>query len=451
MKRYLNNITFNLSKGFNFVSCFFLFLLLFLTFANVILRYLFNKPIAGTYELTEFIMAMICISSFAYATETKSHVIVTVLTSRLSESAQAILETIQFFIVLLLSLVLTWKTFDYAYGMQNAGQYSGALQIPIAPFVFLLVIGFALMTIVFIKQFIVSVINVNSRSGVIGKIGLTLGVFLSLLIISFFLYGKALPIDISPIGLGFLCILILLILLFLGMPVGFAMILIGFLGIAYLRSLNAAFDIISRVPYGTISIYGLSVAPLFMLMGQFAFQADMTQKLYESVYKWLGPLPGGLAMATIGACTGFAAITGSSLATAATMGTVAYPEMKKYKYHQKLAAGCIAAGGPIAAMIPPSILFILYAISTEQSIGQLFIAGIVPGILICIVYMLTIYFQVKLNPSLGPRGPKTSFKEKIVSLKNTWMIIVLFVIIIGGIYAGVFTAIEAGGIALLEL
>ena len=164
------------------------------------------------------------------------------------------------------------------------------------------------------------------------------------------------------------------------------------------------------------------------------------------MHKWLGHLRGGLAMATVGACAAFAAVSGSSLATAATMGTVALPEMRRYKYDPALAAGCIAAGGSIGILIPPSVPLIIYGILANQSIGKLFIAGIIPGVLEAIFYIITIYILCRLNPARGPSGSKTGFMEKITSLKATWGVLLLFIIVIGGIYFGIFSPTEAAGV-----
>jgi tripartite ATP-independent transporter DctM subunit len=178
----------------------------------------------------------------------------------------------------------------------------------------------------------------------------------------------------------------------------------------------------------------------------FSFSAGISKDLYEAVYKWLGNLRGGLAMATVGACACFASISGSSMATAATMGTVALPEMKKYKYDLALATGSVAAGGSMGILIPPSVILIIYGIITEQSIGKLFLAGFIPGVMEAIFYILVIAALTKINPSLGPRGPKTNFVEKLSALSKTWEVLVLFLVVIGGIYLGVFTPTEAAGI-----
>jgi tripartite ATP-independent transporter DctM subunit len=199
-------------------------------------------------------------------------------------------------------------------------------------------------------------------------------------------------------------------------------------------------------PFKIGATYSLTVIPLFILMGQFANYSRMGFEIYQTVYRWLGFLPGGLSMATIGACGGFAAISGSSLAGAATMGMVALPEMKRFEYDDSLATGCIAAGGTLGILIPPSTVMIIYGILTEQPIATLFIAGILPGVLLCGLFVLTIYIMAKLKPALGPPGPKFTMKERIYSLKDTWSILCLFLLVIGGLYTGWFTPTEAAGV-----
>jgi C4-dicarboxylate transporter DctM subunit len=250
----------------------------------------------------------------------------------------------------------------------------------------------------------------------------------------------------SPSAIGFLGIGILLIVIFSRIPIGGGMALVGFLGFAFVNGLGPALGLLKQVPYQIFAQQSLSVVPLFILMGAFAFSAGLSDDLYRFVYRWLGHLRGGLAMATVGACAFFSAICGSSVATAATMATVALPEMKKYKYDDALATGCIAAGGTMGILIPPSVILIIYGIITEQSIGKLFLAGFLPGILQAIFYIFTIAILVKINPRIGPRGEKTSFRDKTKALIKVWEVLVLFTSVIGGIYAGVFTPTEAAGV-----
>ena len=245
--------------------------------------------------------------------------------------------------------------------------------------------------------------------------------------------------------LGILGILALFILLALRMYIGLAMALLGFLGLWYLTSFGAGSHQLGSIPYAEASNYNLSVIPLFVLMGQFAFLSGVSKDIYQAVYANLGHFRGGLAMATIMACAGFSAICGSSLATGATMAMVAIPEMNKYKYDPRLSTGCIAAGGTLGILIPPSIGFIIYGLLTELSIGKLFMAGMIPGIMLALLFMLAVYVQCRRNPAMGPPGPGTTIRVKVTSIFKAWTAVVLFLVVMGGIYFGFFTPNEAAG------
>lgn len=250
----------------------------------------------------------------------------------------------------------------------------------------------------------------------------------------------------NPEMIGILGIALLFVLLALKMDIGIAMALVGFLGMCVISDIQSAMYILSITPFAESKSYTLSVIPLFILMGQFAFMSGISRDIYTTVYTWMGRFRGGLAMATIMACGGFAAVCGSSLATGATMAMVAIPEMDKYKYDQRLSTGCVAAGGTLGILIPPSIGFVIYGILTEESIGKLFMAGLLPGLLLATLFLLTIYVQCRFRPEMGPCGPATTFKEKIKSLRGTWAMLMLFLIVMGGIYFGIFTPTEAAGI-----
>jgi len=250
----------------------------------------------------------------------------------------------------------------------------------------------------------------------------------------------------TPIQIGIIGCFLLLALLTASMPVAFAMAIVGFLGFAVIRSPGAAMSMITIDLYDTFSSYSLTVIPLFVFMGQIAFHAGISRRLFDTAYNWLGSMPGGLAMSTVGACTGFGAICGSGPATAATMASVALPEMKRYNYDMELGCGAVAAGGSLGMLIPPSVVFIVYAIMTEQSVGKLFIAGIVPGLLIAFLFCLTIYLNCKLHPHLGPAGPPVSWKAKFASLAGVSETLILFIIVIGGMFGGFFTPTEAAAV-----
>ena len=250
----------------------------------------------------------------------------------------------------------------------------------------------------------------------------------------------------EPVTVGYIGVGVLIVLLFAGVHIGIVMGLIGVLGMAYLSGWVAGLGILRTVPYSTFASYDFSVIPLFILMGEFCFHGDISGDLYQTAHKFFGRLRGGLAMATIGACAAFAAVCGSGIATAATMTTVALPEMRKYKYNIGLATGTLAAGGTIGILIPPSVIMIIYAMITQQSIGALFLAGFIPGILQAVMFVGIIGFLCWRNPDLGPSGPSSTWLEKLKSLKNTWIVIVLFLLVIGGIYFGWFSPTAGAGI-----
>ncbi len=248
---------------------------------------------------------------------------------------------------------------------------------------------------------------------------------------------------------GILGIVILLaVLFFLGMPVGFAMAVVGFLGFCYVVSLKAALNMVGADLWMTFSNYGLTVIPLFILMGYLAFHSGIAEKLYNTAYKWFGHWRGGLAMATIGADEFFAAICGSNTATAATMGAVALPQMKKYHYDTRLSSGTVVTGGTLGTVMPPSVVLIIIGLQTEQSIIKLFLGGILPAILLGILFMVTIFVLCRLHPEFGPPGPKTSLNEKITSLSGILEAIAIFLLVIGGLYGGLFTPTEAGAVGV---
>jgi C4-dicarboxylate transporter DctM subunit len=243
--------------------------------------------------------------------------------------------------------------------------------------------------------------------------------------------------------IGIIGIIALVVLLYSKMPVGFAMGFVGLIGFGYVVNFNASLSLLARDVWDVFSSYNLTVIPLFVFMGQIAFYAGISRRLYDSAYVLLGHRRGGLAMTTVGACAGFSAICGSTNATAATMATVALPEMKRHGYDMGLATGTVAAAGSLGILIPPSVIFIVYGILTEQSIGKLFAAGILPGILLCFLFLITIHLRVRKNPSLAPPGPKTSFSEKFRSFTGVLETFMLFALVMGGIFWGFFTPTEA--------
>lgn len=250
----------------------------------------------------------------------------------------------------------------------------------------------------------------------------------------------------EPVIVGYIGIGVLIVLLFSGLHIGVVMGMLGFAGMIYLNGWSGGLGILRVTPYSTWASYDFSIIPLFVLMGEFCFHGNISGDLYTTAHKFFGSLRGGLAMATVGACAAFAAVSGSSMATAATMSTVALPEMRKHNYDMSLATGTLAAGGTIGILIPPSVIMVVYGMLTQQSIGKLFLAGFIPGILQAVLFILAIGFICWRNPLKGPPGSATSIAEKIKSLSNTWIVLLLFLLVIGGIYFGWFSPTAGAGI-----
>ncbi|MBN2401549.1 MAG: TRAP transporter large permease [Spirochaetes bacterium] len=250
----------------------------------------------------------------------------------------------------------------------------------------------------------------------------------------------------SPVEIGIIGFIILFVWLALGLPIGAGMLLIGFVGFGFLVSSGAAFTKIALVPFQTVSEYNLAVLPLFLLMAQVIFSGGLGRDLFNVANKWLGYKRGGVAMAAVGASAVFAAVSASSIATASTMGLISIPEMRKLKYDDRLATGAVAAGGTMGVLIPPSGALIIYGIITETSIGKLFAAGVIPGILEALFYMVTIAIICWWKPEMGPRSEKVPVKERVKALSSCWEMLLLIFFVLGGLIVGWFTPTEAGAV-----
>src|SRR5437763_2254675 len=250
----------------------------------------------------------------------------------------------------------------------------------------------------------------------------------------------------DPTLLSSLILILMFVLLFCGMPIGFAMGLSAFVGTLLLIDAQAALSLLGQTAYDTAVTYNLSVVPMFGLMGYIAGNARLSEALYRACNAWLGHRRGGLALATIGACGGFAASCGSSIATAATMAQIALPEMRRYNYDDRLATGAVAAGGTIGILIPPSIIMVIYGLLTETSISKLFLAGFLPGLLTVAGFMLAIAVMTRINPRLGPPAAPATTQEKLAALRSIWGPAALFLLVIGGLYIGVFSPTAAASV-----
>jgi C4-dicarboxylate transporter DctM subunit len=250
----------------------------------------------------------------------------------------------------------------------------------------------------------------------------------------------------SEIAVGIIALIVLLLIFSTGIELGFAMALVGFVGFGYLNGFHAAINLLSRDMFDVITSYGFTVFPLFILMGQIGFNAGIAARLYDTAHKFVGHIPGGLAMATVLGATGFKTICGSSAATSATFAGVAIPEMERYGYDKKLSSGVVATVGTLGVIIPPSVTLIILGILTEQSIGQLFIAGIIPGLIIAALFVAIIYGWARINPAIAPRSERSTWKARMRSIPEVFWVLLVFIIVVGGIMRGYFTPTEAGGV-----
>lgn len=255
----------------------------------------------------------------------------------------------------------------------------------------------------------------------------------------------------DQVYIGIIGIALLLVLFSIRVPVAFAMGIVGFLGFAYIGSTSSALEMIAVEFFDIFSSYSLTVLPMFVFMGFIAFRMGMSRRIFDATYVILGNRKGGLAIASILGCAAFAAICGSTNATAAAMGSVALPHMRRYNYDLSLATGSVAAAGTLGILIPPSALLIIYGIISEQSIGKLFLAGVIPGLILAFAFVVTVFFLCMKNPDLGPPGPATTFMEKIKALPPLIEVFIVFILVLGGLLTGWFSATQAGGAGALAV
>ncbi len=418
--------------------------MMFITAFDVIGRFAFGHPIKGAQELSAVLLVLVVFLGVAYTAKEKEHVRIELLLMYLKPRVRQALDVFSNLISLILVFGIAYQGIVQMGTQKERFVTTTLLKMPLWPFALLLALGAMLLCVVIIQDLIESLREFadgrwQSRSMIFLGLGICAVIFLTILGFSF-----ESPFEATTVGIAGM--VIMLVLMFIGVPIGFCMSAVGTAGMMYVINTSAGLTLLQTTPFDTTFSYDLTVVPLFILMGAIAFRSGISQDLYTMVYRWLGHLPGGLAIATIGACGGFAAVSGSSLATAATMGMVALPEMKQRQYSPALATGSIAAGGTLGILIPPSVVLIIYGFLTTQPISTLFMAGFLPGLLQILLYMAAVYMICKKNPAMGPPGLRSNMHERMLSLKNTWGVIFLFIVVIGGLYIGVFTPTEAGGI-----
>lgn len=414
-------------------------LMVILVTVHVISRAMFNQPLMGTVELEELMIVILVYCGIAYTQVTGNHISVDFITGRLPKGTQEVLAVATSLVQGLFFMILTWQSLVQSITRLNDGTTTFDLRIPLFWVMWIICIGFFLFGITTLSEFLKNA----ARAFINGHgIGTLVAIVLSILLLVLPFTGMEVELEVGQ----YFGIIALLIFLFSGMLIGAALGFLGFFGMALLFGADSGLGLLRTVPYSMTASYSLCVIPFFILMGELCYEAGLSEKLYRAAYKWVGRFKGGLSMATVLACGAFSAVSGSSLATAATMGAVSLPEMKRYKYADTLATGSIAAGGTIGILIPPSVILIIYGILTEVSIAELFFAGILPGLLSLLYYVFAIVIWTRVNPEVGPVGPRFPMKERIKSLGNTWEVLCLFALIMGGIYGGLFTPTEAGAI-----
>ncbi len=418
-------------------------LMVLLVTANVLSRDLLGFSLMATVELEQIMLVVLVFWAMAHAQLNQKHIGVDFFTSRLSRSWRLRLACLTQGLSGLFFLLFTWQSLVITWTYWEKNETTLFLQISKAPLALVIALGLLLLALALLRDALQSTADILAQGGRAWPLALwALALVLMLVVYGPRWWGWELDPENYQVSWG----LALLALLFSGMLIGAGLGYLGMLGMALCFGTDAGLGLLQTVPLSSVASYSLCVIPFFILMGEICFHSGLSDKLYRAAYRWVGHWPGGLAIATVLACGAFSAVSGSSLATAATMGTVALPEMRRYGYRDTLATGCIAAGGTIGILIPPSVILIIYGVLVEVPIAELFFAGIVPGLISLLYYVIAILIWTRLRPDLGPRAPRFAARQRLRSLAGTWEVLVLFIIVMGGIYGGWFTPTEAGAI-----
>lgn len=412
---------------------------------DVISRNWFGIAVDGIMEFETLSLVAIAFLGFAYVTATSGHIKIDLIIDRLKPDAKIKSMIFADLICMAVSAAMFYSSFRLA--LEDT-TLTHSLHLPEAWFIMLTSVAMALSSLgfAFLARYkIAQLWRSGKRNGVLAVI------VLALLVISLpFLY-KLSGIYLSRLVIGGLGFLLLFALLFNGVPIGLTMIIVSLLGLlTIMKSPGAVWGMVAHVPFRETSNFILVSIPMFMLMGELTAVSGISRELFDCANKWLGhSLPGGLACATVTGCAGFGAICGESVATVITMSKVALPAMREYNYSASIATGSLAAGGTIAILIPPSMGFIFYSIMTEESVGKLFIAGIIPGLLLTLTFIAVIVIQAKLNPEVAPRSEAFPLREKLASLLGLVPMALIFLLVIGGIMGGYFTPGEGGAVGAM--
>lgn len=418
-------------------------LMILLTFIDVFLRYLLGSSLPGTTEITGLLMVVVVFASIAMTQWQKSHVVMDIFTSRLSERDASLLAVVTSVWSLATTITCIVIALDYA---RTTPALTLVLRLPLWPFILFMAFGFFLLGLALLHELLENLASSLKLAGKQKTLLALLAALVSTGMVIAFAVGKVPFLD--DITVGLLGLIFLFILFILGMPVGLSLITTGLVFIAQMRGVPAAAFTGSRAIFSTAGSYAWSPLMFFMLMGYCCYYANFGKDIYNCARSWLGHYRGGLAMGSIMACTVFGAVVGDVLSGSIAMAAIALPEMRKYKYDDEIAVGTLACSGTIGCLIPPSTTFIIYGVLAQQSIGDLFIAGIIPGIVCMLCFMASVWLMAFIRPESAPRMPRASLQERMASLRSGLPILLIFIMVIGGIYGGVFTPTEGGGIGV---
>lgn len=436
----------SLSRYVNIIGVGILFLMLVLTFINVLTRKVFNSPIVGVVEITEVLMVMAVFLAIGHTQNKKGHISVDLFTTKLKPVPKLIVDGMHNLLATFMFVIIIWQVIvQTIYFAQNNANHSQYLYLPNAPFDGVIAFGCILLTLLLIRDFLVDI-----RDGLKYKIKgfqwlLMIGIPVLIAIFSYFFMQPGLW-HIDRVTVGIIGIVVSVILFLAGFPIAYTMFFVSFVFVGNIRGLSTALDMLASDTFRTASSYSWSVLPFFTLMGFVCLYARFGEDLFLSAFKWIGHKAGGMAMATVAACAAFGAIVGDSVSATATMSSVAAVPMKKVNYKDALTAGAIVGGATLGPVIPPSVIFIMFGLLTGISIGDLFMAGIIPGLIMAICFIAVIIIWCKKDPQAGPVAERVCWKDRLISLKAVGPVIILFLVVIGGIYAGIFTPTEGGAI-----
>ena len=412
-----------------------------LTFMDVFLRYVFHHPLRGSVEVTQFMMVFGVFAGMAYCQVNRNMVSMDVITARLSEKNFWLLETVTSIMSLAIVVICSYAT--WRYGM-TCRIVSGIFGMPFRWYILWGSFGMAVLALALAKQVVVNVYQAGKQAGTSAAV---LAVIVGVLVVAAGAYLVTHKLTfMSPESLGGISLLVLLVMFFIGVPVPYALLISAFVFISAIRGPIAGLSVFGKAWVNTVASYNYSPLVFFMLLGYFCFYGKFGQDIYQCARERIGHLRGGLAMGTVVACALFGAVVGDVLPGSIAMAAIALPEMRKHNYDDGLAVGTLACSGTLGCLIPPSGSFIIYGILAEQSIGQLFIAGIIPGIVCMLCFMAAIWIVVKRHPELAPSLPKIEKKDRSSAVRSVLPVGLLFVIVIGGIYGGFFTPTEGGAV-----